>query len=205
MPDHSSSSPGEFLLHMMSEAELEQFRQELLRTAPIIRGPIGAGKTTTTLNSALTELRDEGRLAIVGEVRGVQSANAAAAAALRAADAGHRLANTIHHVSPEVLANAVVLQRLVRMVCRDCRGEGCSACENSGYSGWVVVGERRTSAGNAEEPLQGELLTPSMLERAVGLARQGVTDRKEVIRVFGEEATPLLAAALGTAAELQEP
>ncbi|MNR71677.1 Type II secretion system protein E [compost metagenome] len=160
-------------------------------------------------------MRCDPDIIVLGEIRDAETARNA----VKAGETGHLVLGTLHTgnifgaVSRlrdlEVPANelvyllrVVLVQRLIRTVCRHCHGKGCLACANSGYGGRTVVSEccYFSNEDEVRRLLNGERWWPTMTEDAVEKARQGITNRKEVIRVFGEEAIPLLDAALGEAA-----
>lgn len=144
---------------------------------------------------------------IVGEIRDHETARNA----VRAGETGHLVLGTLHTSSihnatqrlrdldvPEnelvYLLRSILVQRLIRVYCKECRGKGCAACSNSGYGARTIVSECAYFAGedDVRRMLKGERWWPSMLEDAVGLYRRGETSAHEVVRVFGEEARKLL-------------
>jgi general secretion pathway protein E len=110
------------------------------------------GVTFATALRAL--LRQDPDVMLVGEIRDAETAEIATQAALT----GHLVLSTLHTndapsaltrmldlgVAPYLVAStvqAVLAQRLVRKLCGDCRGDGCSACRNTGYRGRIGVYE----------------------------------------------------------------
>ena len=110
------------------------------------------GVTFATALRAL--LRQDPDVMLVGEIRDAETAEIATQAALT----GHLVLSTLHTndapsaltrmldlgVAPYLVAStvqAVLAQRLVRKVCEECRGEGCSGCRNTGYRGRIGVYE----------------------------------------------------------------
>jgi protein transport protein HofB len=71
----------------------------------------------------------------------------------------------------------VIAQRLMRRSCRQCRGNGCSVCLESGYRGRMVVSEVLDDP--AAEP------SPSIRAIAHRRVEGGATDDAEVQRVLG--------------------
>src|SRR6185295_12622100 len=93
-------------------------------------------------------LRQDPQALIIGEIRDEETASLA----VRAGLTGHLVISTLHAGScrgvferllvmcadHSAVASAVELvlnQRLIRRVCRLCRGEGCTACLKTGYQG----------------------------------------------------------------------
>jgi general secretion pathway protein E len=91
---------------------------------------------------------------LVGEVRGTDTAQVVGhacaggrkvLAGLAATDA-FAARNHLHDLGIDsgvlrATGSLVLAQRLVRRTCRDCRGAGCPACEQSGWSGRHLVAE----------------------------------------------------------------
>ncbi|GGE23133.1 hypothetical protein GCM10011571_26520 [Marinithermofilum abyssi] len=119
-------------------------------------------------------LRQDPNIIMVGEIRDRETADIA----IRAALTGHLVLTTLHTadacsaitrfldmgIEPYRIASAVVgvvAQRLVRLICSECRGKGCGECRHIGY--W-----NRTGAFEVLH-LQEEL-QPLIVERAT-LAR----------------------------------
>lgn len=107
----------------------------------------------TFLNGLRHILRSDPDIVIIGEIRDKETAEIAVKAALT----GHLVIATIHTNDslstifrlidmgiPEYLIfnslNGIIAQRLVRKVCKKCRGESCPSC-NSGYSGRININE----------------------------------------------------------------
>lgn len=148
-------------------------------------------------------MRSDPDVIVVGEIRDAETARNA----IKAAETGHLVLGTLHTSSIigavgrlrdlEVPANelayllrSVLVQRLVRTVCIHCKGEGCKVCNESGYGGREIVSECNYFPGEDEvqRMLKGERFWPTMLEDAIEKYREGRTNAKEVIRIFGEEA-----------------
>lgn len=99
-------------------------------------------------------LRQDPDVIMVGEIRD----NATAELAIRASLTGHKILATLHtndsvssisrlrNLGIESFLISSVLkysiaQRLVRKICKDCKGKGCNKCSNTGYNGRTVVTE----------------------------------------------------------------
>ncbi len=154
-------------------------------------------------------MRSDPDVIVVGEIRDPETARNA----VKAGETGHLVLGTLHTSTIfgavsrlrdlDVPANeltyllrSVLVQRLLRTVCQHCGGEGCKACSGSGYGGRTIVSECAYFRNEEEvmRMLKGERWWPTMLEDAVLKYREGVTNAKEVLRVFGEEARVLIEA-----------
>ena len=112
-------------------------------------------KTGLTFAAGLRAmLRMDCNVLMVGEARDAETARIA----VRAALTGHLLFTTLHAgdscsallrmlemgVEPYLLAatlTGVVAQRLVRKICPQCNGRGCSQCRGTGFSGRLALHE----------------------------------------------------------------
>jgi len=98
--------------------------------------------------------RQDPDVIMIGEIRDIETAELA----IRAALTGHLVFATLHTnnsleavyrlqnmgVPPYMVAavlKAVIAQRLIRKVCRDCMAKGCSRCSNTGYVGRTAIAE----------------------------------------------------------------
>lgn len=99
-------------------------------------------------------LRQDPDVILIGEIRDAETAQMA----VRAAMTGHLVFTTLHTrdaigaiprlfdfgLSPALLGGnllGIVTQRLARMLCQSCSGNGCAACHNTGHKGREVVAE----------------------------------------------------------------
>ncbi|MGA8941891.1 MAG: GspE/PulE family protein [Thermoactinomyces sp.] len=99
-------------------------------------------------------MRQDPNVIMIGEIRDEQIANIAVSAALT----GHLVLSTLHtadaasavirlldlKLEPYRLAASligVIAQRLVRRVCHECSGNGCTICQQTGYKGRIGVFE----------------------------------------------------------------
>lgn len=140
---------------------------------------------------------------MVGEIRDLDTARNA----LKAAETGHLTLGTLHTESIigavgrlrdigvaahelKYLLRAILVQRLMRTLCTECGGKGCEKCFNSGYGARTVISECHYFPGiqEVEELLEGKQSWPSMVADAVDKYEQGLTDQRELFRVFGSEA-----------------
>lgn len=148
-------------------------------------------------------MRSDPDVIILGELRDAETARNA----IKAAETGHLTIGTLHTrtilgavqrlrdlgVPANELTHvlrSVLVQRLIRTLCTHCHGEGCAACFNTGYGGRTVVSEAQyfNDERDVHRMLDGEVWWPSMIDDAILKMREGQTDKKEVLRVFGEEA-----------------
>jgi type II secretory ATPase GspE/PulE/Tfp pilus assembly ATPase PilB-like protein len=148
-------------------------------------------------------LRQDPQVLVIGEMRDEETANIA----VRAALTGHLVISTLHAGScrgvferllvmcadQSAVASSVELvlnQRLVRRVCADCSGKGCSGCLETGYHGRLPLVEclrandvlRRRIA---RRDFAGLGAQPSLADRARELTQGGLTNEAEINRVLG--------------------
>lgn len=150
-------------------------------------------------------LRQDPQVLVIGEIRDEETANIA----VRAALTGHLVISTLHagsckgvferllvlcrdHSAVASSISLVVNQRLVRQLCRNCSGNGCDSCLHTGYHGRkpVVESVRVTEKCNrriAARDIESLAAKPSLADGARTLLDAGLTDEKEVRRVFGFE------------------
>jgi type II secretory ATPase GspE/PulE/Tfp pilus assembly ATPase PilB-like protein len=152
-------------------------------------------------------MRSDPDVIVVGEIRDPETARNA----IKAAETGHLVLGTLHTGTIfgavqrlrdlDVPANELVyllrtilVQRLIRILCSHCHGNGCNACSGTGYSSRSIVSECAYFPGedDVKQLLAGNRSWPTMLEDAVDKYHEGRTSAKEVIRVFGEEARLLI-------------
>jgi general secretion pathway protein E len=174
-----------------------------------------------------TVLRQDPDVIMVGEIRDAETAQLAAQAALT----GHLVLATLHTPSaasaitrlinlglPEYLVSstvkAVLAQRLLRRVCRDCQdqsqytdsAEDCSTCAGLKYSGRTtiaeylppsaLVGQVSEGASSVSGQVSEQLMATKLLngvslhDDAARLIACGETDQAEVFRVLGFHAEP---------------
>lgn len=155
-------------------------------------------------------MRADPDVIVVGEIRDLNTARNA----IKAAETGHLVLATLHtgsilgavnrlrdigipeHELKDVL-RSVLAQNLVRTTCHVCHGEDsdCSFCMGTGYSGRTIISECHYFA-NSDEVEQTfksrKILWETMIEDAYEKHISGVTDLKELTRVFGAEITDLV-------------
>jgi type II secretory ATPase GspE/PulE/Tfp pilus assembly ATPase PilB-like protein len=148
-------------------------------------------------------LRQDPQVLVIGEIRDEETANIA----VRAALTGHLVISTLHagscqgvferllvmcadHSAVASSLALVVNQRLIRRLCKNCSGNGCENCLQTGYQGRLPAVEclrvteemRRHIAAGAFETL---IAKPSLVDNARALVDGGITNEAELRRVFG--------------------
>lgn len=164
----------------------------------------------TFANALRTVLRQDPEVIMIGEIRDSETADIAVQAGLT----GHLVLSTVHArsaagvllrlldlgVEPYLLASsvtAVLSQRLVRTVCKQCNGSGCEKCASTGYAGRTGVFQllpiteamrelvlRRCSLSELEEQVARENVK-SLLDGALAKVEAGITTQEELTRVLG--------------------
>ncbi|MDD5006157.1 MAG: GspE/PulE family protein [Candidatus Omnitrophica bacterium] len=156
-------------------------------------------------------MRQDPDIIAVGEIRDGETARTA----LQAALAGSMVFSTLHgrdaihtiirlldmEVEPYFISSAltgVLAQRLIRLICKICKGKGCSQCMNTGFKKrtgifeLVVINDKmrdlilhkasadelRAAAGNNIVPFQGSIDK---------LLKENLTTQQEIDRVFAIE------------------
>jgi type II secretory ATPase GspE/PulE/Tfp pilus assembly ATPase PilB-like protein len=170
----------------------------------IMQTEVNEARGLTFAVAARHLLRQDPQALVLGEIRDEQTARLA----LRAALTGHLMIATLHAGScrgvwerllalgaDAAAAASVPLliwnQRLLRRRCAGCGGAGCADCLGTGYRGRVPVAEwcRVDDATRRQLREQGggmpEPVVP-LRAAARALADQGVTEARELERVFGD-------------------
>lgn len=164
-------------------------------------------------------MRADPDVIVVGEIRDTETARNA----VKAGETGHLVLGTLHTKSitstidrmrdlgvPDYeltyLLRSVMVQQLIRTLCTHCHGEGCQVCMETGYSARTIISEcvYLKNEDDVRRLIRKEVFWKTILEDAVEKFRRGITDEKEVSRVFGEEAEALLAAAKAELAAMTE-
>lgn len=155
-----------------------------------------------------TFMRADPDVIIVGEVRDIETARNA----MKAAETGHLVIATLHTgsilgaiarlrdigVAPYELTHVlrgVMVQGLIRTVCKRCNGTGCPACRTTGYGGRTLVSEATYLADEAavERVLANERSWRTIVDDALDKLDAGLTNMNEIRRVFGAQAEDALA------------
>jgi type II secretory ATPase GspE/PulE/Tfp pilus assembly ATPase PilB-like protein len=155
-------------------------------------------------------LRQDPDVIMVGEIRNVETAKAAVQAALT----GHLVFSTLHTndapgavtrllemgVEPFLISSSVIgalSQRLVRTICKECKGEGCKECIGSGFKGRLGIFELMTPNEEIRKMIN-EKASSDIRKIAVQAGMQslrqdgqikvdnGITTLEEVVRVAEE-------------------
>jgi len=150
-------------------------------------------------------MRQDPDIIWVGEIRDSETM----AISMQAAETGHLVVSSLHTkdipgtvdrleglgAEKEKLVDqlrGILVQKLIRVVCKDCMGDGCDSCNNKGFIGRTVVSEcvyfnspkevRRMMESRHERWWQ------TKLEDAYQKYKSGITIKSELIKAFGEEA-----------------
>lgn len=147
-------------------------------------------------------MRGDPEIILIGETRDAETAQAAA----QAAESGHLVFTTIHagtvretvsrlksfgiddsELRP--MLRGVLAQRLIRTLCQFCRGAKCPHCLHTGYDGMTVISEMGffPSERHFDRMMAGEIFWDPMVKDALLKLEKGITDEKEVYRVFRSE------------------
>ncbi len=165
----------------------------------------------TFANGLRSIIRQDPDIIMVGEIRDAETAQIATNISLT----GHLLLSTLHTnsalgaiprlidmgIDPYLVASTVSLvigERLVRKICRECRGLGCRGCETSGYKGRTILGEvlivdeelrayimSRLSLAEISRYVRSKGMI-TMYEDGMEKVEKGITTREEVLRVLHE-------------------
>jgi general secretion pathway protein E len=162
----------------------------------------------TFANVLRSIVRQDPDVIMVGETRDAETADIAVHAALT----GHLVLSTLHTnsaagavtrlldmgIEPFLLTSslrAVIGQRLVRTLCRSCKGAGCPACGATGYQGRVGLFEvmvmddalrdltLRRAGADALDAAARKAGMQSMIEDGMAKVAEGLTTLEEVRRV----------------------
>lgn len=105
-------------------------------------------------------------------------------------------------IEPFLIATSVVLvaaQRLCRLLCRACKGKGCSKCNSTGYHGRTAIIEVLSIDDKIREMIIDNASVDDIRKYAVSKGmkalredgmekyKQGLTTLEEVTRVTAEE------------------
>ncbi len=166
----------------------------------------------TYRNALRAFMRSAPDVIVVGEIRDEETARIA----IKASDTGHLVFGTLHTgtiketigrlrdlgVRSEEfkhLLRTVLVQRLIRTVCPECKNtikkHSCTHCLFSGYHGRTIISEcfYFDSPETFEKAMSSDkTFWQSMVENAIEKMEEGVTDKEEVVRVFGQEAISIL-------------
>jgi general secretion pathway protein E len=178
------------------------------RSLPISQTQVDPKKGLTFASGLRHILRQDPDVIMVGEIRDAETARIAIQASLT----GHAVFSTLHtndapsaisrlidlEVEPFLICStvsAVLAQRLVRLVHRDCRGEGCPGCLGTGFKGRrglfelllmndevrELVAQRQSAALLRDSAVAGGMRT--LTDEGRRLIEEGLTTTAEVQRV----------------------
>jgi general secretion pathway protein E len=174
----------------------------------VLQIPVNEQKGLSFARGLRSILRHDPDRIMVGEIRDPETAEIAVQSALT----GHLVYTTVHAnnafdvlgrfmhmgVDPYNLVsalNAVMAQRLVRVICKSCLSKGCKDCRNTGFRGRRAVGEllvlndelreliiARAPARKLKDAARAAGTVP-LREAAVRLVESGETTLEEINRV----------------------
>jgi general secretion pathway protein E len=157
-------------------------------------------------------MRADPDVIIVGEVRDEETARNA----IKAAETGHLVFATLHTGSIPGAVNrlrdlgvdshelkyvlrSVLAQRLIRTLCKTCKGHGCRMCFEKGYAGRSVVSEVKYFTDMTDvlkiittDEKDVEIDWSLMIEDAFNKYKNNEVSPGEFVRVFGHEAEKML-------------
>ncbi|HEX6267902.1 MAG TPA: GspE/PulE family protein, partial [Burkholderiales bacterium] len=174
----------------------------------VLQIPVNEQKGLTFARGLRSILRHDPDRIMVGEIRDPETAEIAVQSALT----GHLVYTTVHaNNAIDVLGrfhhmgvdsynlvsalNGVLAQRLVRVFCPSCRGEGCGGCRGTGFKGRRAIGEllvlndelreliiARAPARKLKEAARAAGTVP-LRDAAMALVNAGETTLEEINRV----------------------
>ena len=174
----------------------------------VLQIPVNEQKGLTFARGLRSILRHDPDRIMVGEIRDPETAEIAVQSALT----GHLVYTTVHanntldvlgrfqHMGVDTYnfvsaLNAVMAQRLVRVICTSCERKGCPSCRNTGFRGRKAIGEllvlndelreliiARAPARKLKEAARAAG-TVSLREAALRLVDNGETSLEEINRV----------------------
>ncbi len=183
------------------------------RLAGVRQMQINPDVDLTFANGLRSILRQDPDIIMVGEIRDLETAEIAIQAALT----GHLVFATLHTnnasgamarlidlgVEPFLLSSSiigVIAQRLIRTLCKECQGQGCKVCLNTGYKGRNGIYEllipndeirQLTMSKSSVEEIQKAAINSGMKtlnDDGMSKVEQGMTSKEEILRVTQEEA-----------------
>lgn len=162
----------------------------------------------TFANGLRSIVRQDPDIIMVGEIRDTETAQIAINISLT----GHLLLSTLHtnsalgaiprlidmKIDPYLVASTISLiiaQRLVRKICQDCKGIGCTVCGTLGYRGRTVIAETITVDDELRKYIMSQITMNdigryirskgmiTMYEDGMEKVEKGITSHEEVLRV----------------------
>jgi general secretion pathway protein E len=174
----------------------------------VLQVPVNEQKGLTFARGLRSILRHDPDRIMVGEIRDPETAEIAVQSALT----GHLVYTTVHannaidvlgrfqHMGVDTYnlvsaLNGVLGQRLVRVLCRSCKGKGCGECRGTGFRGRKAIGEllvlndelreliiTRAPARKLKEAARAAG-TVALRDAAMQLVNSGETTLEEINRV----------------------
>ncbi|KJS38103.1 MAG: hypothetical protein VR70_10950 [Rhodospirillaceae bacterium BRH_c57] len=146
-------------------------------------------------------MRADPDIIVVGEIRDEETARLA----MKAAETGHLVLATVHAGSPRAVLNrlknlgmdmhslreelrAIMVQRLVRTLCAECKG-GCAHCGGTGYRGRTLVSECQSFTATEDSRRlfeTADVWWPTLEDDARLKITQGITDESQVERLLSD-------------------
>jgi general secretion pathway protein E len=174
----------------------------------VLQIPVNEKKGLGFARGLRSILRHDPDKIMVGEIRDAETANIAVQSALT----GHLVFTTVHannvfdvigrfmHMNVDLYGfvsalNAILAQRLVRMICPSCKAAGCRECRGAGYKGRKAIAEllilndeirelitARAPVRQLREAAQRNG-TRLLRDAALDAVRRGATTQQEIDRV----------------------
>jgi len=174
----------------------------------VLQIPVNEQKGLTFARGLRSILRHDPDRIMVGEIRDPETAEIAVQSALT----GHLVYTTVHannaidvlgrfqHMGVDAYnlvsaLNGVLAQRLVRVLCKACKGKGCGECRNTGFKGRKAIGEllvlndelrelitARAPARKLKDAARAAGTVP-LRDAALALVEAGETTLEEINRV----------------------
>lgn len=152
-------------------------------------------------------MRADPDVIIVGEVRDEDTA----LNMLKGAETGHLVLATLHTgtirgavdrlkhlgISKDELVEVlkcILVQALIKVVCKKCNGKGCEKCKNYGYTDRTIVSELKyfeTEKDVMKFLDSKEIDWVTKEEDAYFKYKDGITTKEEIDRYFGDNMTPI--------------
>jgi general secretion pathway protein E len=174
----------------------------------VLQIPVNEAKGLSFARGLRSILRHDPDRIMVGEIRDPETAEIAVQSALT----GHLVYTTLHANSVfDVIGrfvhmgvdsynfvsalNGVFAQRLVRVLCKACQGQGCPSCRGTGFKGRKAVGELMVMTDELRELIVARAPTRKLREAAyaggtvplreaaIRLVKAGETTMEEIDRV----------------------
>ncbi|HEU4442218.1 MAG TPA: GspE/PulE family protein [Burkholderiales bacterium] len=174
----------------------------------VLQIPVNEQKGLSFARGLRSILRHDPDRIMVGEIRDPETAEIAVQSALT----GHLVYTTVHannaidvlgrfqHMGVDAYnlvsaLNGVLAQRLVRVLCKACKGKGCGECRNTGFKGRKAIGEllilndelrelitARAPARKLKDAARAAGTVP-LRDAALALVEAGETTLEEINRV----------------------